>query len=216
MSQIKNETLADKVADALREQIVSGNIAAGTPLKQEELSLHFGISMGALREAFRTLQSDGLVTILPRRGVTVSTLSASEALEIFEIRTFLELGALELALPKQTKRDIDLATSILEQLEQAENVERWPELNREFHESLYAAADRPKLFSLIRIMNNNVTRYMKLYLDTMQFQKASQAEHRQMLQACKNKDHKLCHKILKSHMQEAGKQLAAYLEMNSD
>jgi len=73
---------------------LSGELSGGVQLKQEELSSKFNVSMSALREALKSLEAEGLVKFYPNRGAVVSELSAEEAQEIFDIRLYLELGAL--------------------------------------------------------------------------------------------------------------------------
>lgn len=208
---IEKSTLSDKVTRMLRESIVSGLLPAGAPLKQEELSGRFGVSMGSLREALRTLHSDGLVTLHPNRGATVSELSAAEAEEVFDIRTCLELGALELALPRMTERDLSAAEKILDRMDAAEDASKWSGLNCRFHEALYAPAGRPKLMGLIRNMHDNVGRYIRLYLDTLNFQAESQREHRELLTACRGGNLAAAQGILREHMRHARERLVHYL-----
>lgn len=208
---IEKSSLSDKVTRLLRENIVSGALPAGAPLKQEELSSRFGVSMGSLREALRTLHSDGLVTLLPHRGALVSDLSAAEAEEIFDIRTFLELGALELALPRLAAKHLGAAARILDKMDAAKDASQWSDLNRRFHEALYAAADRQKLTGMIRSMHDNVGRYIRLYLDTLNFQAESQREHHVLLEACAEKDLVSAQNILRGHMRHAREQLVRYL-----
>ena len=208
---IEKTTLSDRVTRALRDSIVSGDLPAGSPLKQEELASRFGISMGALREALRTLHSDGLVTIFPNRGALVSDLAANEAEEIFDIRTFLELGALELALPRLTDKELTAAAKICDRMDNPRDAARWAEMNRELHETIYAPAGRPKLLALIRNLHDNVSRYMRLYLDTLNFQEKSQNEHRALIEACRAGDSPAARELLRSHLTKAREQLVHYL-----
>ena len=208
---IEKATLSDRVTRALRDSIVSGELPAGSPLKQEELAGRFGISMGALREALRTLHSDGLVTIFPNRGALVSDLASGEAEEIFDIRTFLELGALELALPRLTEKELTAAVKICDRMDNPRDAARWAEMNRELHETLYAPARRPKLLALIRNLHDNVSRYMRLYLDTLNFQEKSQNEHRALIEACRTGDGPAARDLLRGHLTAAREQLVQYL-----
>jgi DNA-binding GntR family transcriptional regulator len=212
VNAVEKISLSDKVTLLLRENIVSGTLSAGSPLKQEELSERFGVSMGSLREALRTLNSEGLVTLLPNRGAAVSELSASEAEEIFDIRTYLELGALELALPHAAERIFGAAEKVLDKMDAVGDASKWADLNRKFHETLYAPANRPRLMGLIRNMHDNVGRYMRLYLDTLNFQSESQREHRDLLAACRERDLSAAQRILREHTRHAREQLVRYLE----
>ncbi len=71
-------TKADDIALVLEDEIVSGRIAPGTVLRQEQLSERFGVSRTPTREALRRLAALGLVSFVPNRGARVRTLSREE------------------------------------------------------------------------------------------------------------------------------------------
>lgn len=212
-TQIKTSyrTLPGMITDILREAILSGELSGGAQLKQEELASKFGVSMSALREALKSLEAEGLVRFYPNRGAVVSELSADEAQEIFDIRLFLELGALELAIPNLTDLDLAEAGRILKEADDEIQSGCWGELNWQFHETLYRSANRPKLLMLIQNMHNNVERYMRLYLSTMKYQIKSQEEHRALLNACIKRDIKAAQDVLRKHMADASTSLTGYL-----
>ena len=204
-------TLPGMITNALRESILSGELSGGVQLKQEELAAKFGVSMSALREGLKSLEAEGLVRFYPNRGAVVSELSAAEAQEIFEIRLFLELGALELAIPNLTEAELAEAEAILQKADAQTQSKSWSELNWQFHETLYWPANRPKLLAMIQNLHNNVERYMCVYLSTMQYQTKSQAEHRALLNACAQRDIKGAQNVLRSHMADASKNLIDFL-----
>lgn len=212
-NQIKTSyrTLPGMITHILREAILSGELSGGTQLKQEELATKFSVSMSALREALKCLEAEGLVKFYPHRGAVVSELSVDEAQEIFDIRLFLELGALELAIPNLTDADLAEADEVLKSTDEEARCGRWSELNWQFHETLYRSAKRPKLLTLIRNMHNNVERYMRLYLSTMNYQTKSQEEHRALLNACAQRDIKAAQNLLRKHMADASTSLTRYL-----
>ncbi|HWR43699.1 MAG TPA: GntR family transcriptional regulator [Sporomusa sp.] len=211
--QIKTSyrTLPGMITNILRESILSGELSGGVQLKQEELATKFSVSMSALREGLKNLEAEGLVSFYPNRGAVVTELSADEAQEIFDIRLFLELGALELAIPNLTKADLVEAEEILKKADEETLSKHWSELNWQFHETLYRPANRPKLLSLIQNMHNNVERYMRLYLTTLHYQTKSQEEHRALLSACVQGNIKGAQKILRKHMADASINLIEYL-----
>ena len=188
------------ITHSLREAILSGELSGGFQLKQEELAAKFNVSMSALREALKTLEAEGLVKFFPNRGAIVSELSAEEAQEIFDIRLFLELGALELAIPNLTEQELAAAEAVMQKVDTEPDSKRWGELNWQFHEVLYRAAGRPKLLSMIQHLHNNVERYMRIYLSTLHHQEKSQAEHRLLLTACAEKDVKKVAKFIDEAM----------------
>src|SRR5256712_13693293 len=99
-------TKADDLALALEEAIVSGEIAPGTVLRQEQLSEQFRVSRTPVREALRRLAALGLVSFEPNRGVRVRTLSLDELREAFLVRAELESLATEIATPKMRDEDL--------------------------------------------------------------------------------------------------------------
>lgn len=210
-SPIPHRTLPGMIANILREEIIAGELSGGVQLKQEELAVRFSVSLSVVREALKSLEAEGLVRFYPNRGAIVSELSADEAREIFDIRLFLELGALELAIPNLTEADFAAAEAILGKTDAEPHSRLLGKLNWQFHEILYLASGRPKLLALIQTMHNNVERYMRLYLSTMNYQAKSQAEHRELLQACVHKDVKAAQALLRRHMADASANLSGYL-----
>jgi DNA-binding transcriptional regulator YhcF (GntR family) len=99
-------TKADDIAVALEDEIVSGAIAPGSVLRQEQLSERFQVSRTPIREALNRLEALGLVSLEPNRSVRVRTLSRGELREAFLVRAELEGLAAELAAPRMTDGDL--------------------------------------------------------------------------------------------------------------
>ena len=97
-------TKADDIALDLEELIVSGQIAPGSVLRQEQLSEQYQVSRTPIREALRRLAALGLVSFEPNKGVRVRTLSRDELREAFLVRAELESLATELAVPADRRR----------------------------------------------------------------------------------------------------------------
>jgi DNA-binding GntR family transcriptional regulator len=82
-------SLPEQVAARLSERIIAGAYPPGQRIMEQAVSDEFAVSRGPVREALRLLEKDGLVTILPRRGAQVTSLSIDEVREIFDIRAVL-------------------------------------------------------------------------------------------------------------------------------
>ncbi|NEQ19484.1 MAG: GntR family transcriptional regulator [Microcoleus sp. SIO2G3] len=204
----------DLIADALREAIVRGIFQEGQSLRQDEIATQFGVSRIPVLEALRQLEAEGLVTLHLNRGATVSALSPAEAQEIFEIRSALEVKAIQLAIPKFTTSDLEKASEILAQTDQVTDAGLLAKLNWEFHETLYGTAERPRLLTIIKTLHLNVDRYVRLQMSQMDYLERSQKEHYQLLEACQQHDSKAAVKLLKRHIDTAGEQLVTYLQQN--
>lgn len=211
-AQAQTTSTPDLVAQTLREAILSGLFAAGQPLRQDSIAASLGLSKIPVREALRRLEAEGLVLLHLNRGAVVAPLSPAEAQEIAEIRIALETLALRLALPNYTPRDLRLAAGILDDLDIESDIARWGTLNRDFHQLLYAPAQRPQLLGLIITQHRRFDRFMRIVLASMRHQAASQAEHRALLAACAQRDQATAIALLEQHIATAAALLAEQLQ----
>ena len=201
----------DFVISVLRTAILTSVFAPGATLRQADLAEQLGVSHIPVREAIRSLASQGLVTLYPHRGAVVSRLSPEEAEEIFAIRLFLESGALKTAIPNMTPRAIFEAEHVLDATDMEKNPTVWSDLNWRFHSLLYAPSGFPRLVSMIGEMHANVYRYLRLYIGDLNYQPDSQREHRELLDACRERATERALAILETHITNAKDHLVAYL-----
>jgi len=174
--------LAERIARELAAEIVSGAIAPGGRLRQEELALRFGVSQGSVREALRALVADDLVTIEPHRGARVREFQAREIREVLELRVLLECEALRLAFPALRAGDLSDATAVADAIDRLKSPRRWTELNWQFHRALYRAADRPLLFETIEKLHADPRMAMLHHAVTVDVRRSNR-EHRAILRA---------------------------------
>lgn len=167
------------VAEQLRDHIVSGRLAPGAPLRQDEIARSFGVSHVPIREAFLRLEAERLIEIRPRRGAVVAALSAAELEELNEMRAALECSALRTAIPKLAPADLQKAVQVLDRIDR--EPERWADLNAEFHATLYKAAQRPRLLAEILTLQRSVERYVHEEVKVTNNLSDSQGEHRKLI-----------------------------------
>jgi DNA-binding GntR family transcriptional regulator len=199
------------LADILRRAIFKGELKGGQQIRQTEIAEQFGTSRIPVREALKQLEAEGLITLNPNKGAVISTLSAKEAKEIYEIRELLETGAVKFSIENVTESDLAKAESILKEIDSESDAGKWLDLNWEFHSCLYSPAERPKLISIINNLHINVNRYIRIYLELMNYEERSQAEHYEILDAYRNKDLEKAVQATIKHLQHASNQLVTYL-----
>ncbi len=202
-------TVAEQVADVLREAIADGSLAAGTALRQDDLAARFGFSRMPIRDALRQLEAEGIVSIHPTKGAHVAGMDATEIREIFALRALLEAEALRLSVPKLGEDKLDEAESVLARIDAEPDVGRWGALNRIFHLALYGACGNARLLSLIEAHHNAADRYVRILLSNLNYRSRSQAEHRELIAACRRRDAKEAVAVLKKHLGEGMEKLAA-------
>jgi DNA-binding GntR family transcriptional regulator len=110
------DTLYDTTYEAIRAKILDGTFKPGSRLMQKEIASEFGLSHVPLREAIRKLEGERLVVVSPRRGVTVSLLSAEDLTDLYRVRLALEPLAFRRAAESATPADLEAAQETLVQL----------------------------------------------------------------------------------------------------
>jgi DNA-binding GntR family transcriptional regulator len=213
---IPRQSLTSAVADKLRDQIIRGEIAEGTQLRQDAIATQYQVSRIPVREALRQLDAEGLIEIVPNRGAVVPALSPQDIQELFSIRALLEPEVLKLSIPHLTERDFSQAEGILKkyvsELKRDDHVSGWGRLNWEFHETLYARANQPRFMAIIRNVNNSGERYTRLQLYLTHRIERANREHHRILELCRERDLGAACKLLREHIQHAGESLKQVLE----
>src|SRR5215510_12690282 len=136
-------TIADQVAELVRQRILTGQLKGGQPIRQEHLAAELGVSRIPLREALKQLAAEGFVAIASHKGAVVAELSVQEVEELFEIGLKLETWILQLAIPALTERDISALEKNVEEQRRPDILPRWGDVNWRFHEIMYLPANRP-------------------------------------------------------------------------
>src|ERR1700712_2566680 len=145
-------SLVEATTRRLRDEILSGALAPGERLIEEQICQRFSISRAPLRESLRLLVQQGLVEHLPRRGARVTTWSDEDIRQLFEIRAVLERHAIVTALPLVASAPgVDPLAQVRERLEQMRSAEESAdELDRDdahraFHAAIVALAGNRQL-----------------------------------------------------------------------
>lgn len=214
-SAIPRQSLFSAVANKLRDQIIRGEIAEGTQLRQDAIATQYQVSKIPVREALRQLEAEGLVTIVPNRGAVVPVLSSDDIEELFSIRCLLEPEVLKRSIPHLTEEDFSQAEAILKtfvnELRRDDRVSGWGRLNWEFHSTLYSKANQPRFMATIRNINNSGERYTRLQLFLAHGIKRANEEHHRLLELCRERDVAAACKLLREHIEYAGQSLKQVL-----
>ena len=208
-----NRSASVVVADALRERILRGSLPGGERLRQDAIASRFGVSQMIVREAFKQLVTEGFVKAEPRRGVSVATMTADEALEVTQLRSLIEAKALEWAIPQISKADLERAARILAQLDKAKSTDRIISLNAQFHETLYTPARKERTHSMIATLRLNFERYLRFTWEETHYLDQSQKEHREILDLCMARDSEGACALLKRHILGTGTLLVERLKL---
>jgi DNA-binding GntR family transcriptional regulator len=207
-------TLVEYAAGEIREQILDGELAAGERILLDDVAEDLGISPIPLREALRTLATEGLVAPLPRRGYTVAPVTVEDLEETYRIRLVLEPMAVQLAVPVLKPADIEQLRSELEQLEAATAVEDWPEHrlhHRAFHFGIYEKCNSPWLIRFTDMLWANSDRYQRMTTQIRGELGDRMVEHQAVLDACAAGEAEEAGERMHDHLEQAFDTLRDYL-----
>ena len=207
-ADVKNEvtdkySLRGRVFNRIREDILSGKYKENDELKEMTIGEELGVSRTPVREAFRQLELEGLIQIIPNKGAYVTGITKKDVKDIYMIRSLLE----GLCAAWATE---NISEELMEELE--ENVyladfhgnkghfEQVAQLDNRFHEILYIASGSKQLEHRLRDFHQYVARIRRKTLATKERSIASNNEHRLIMEAMKEKDAKKAQELANMHM----------------
>jgi len=208
----RHKTAMGFVVESLREAILSGAIAEGTPLRQEELALKFGLSRMPIRDAIRQLEAEGLVTYEVHKGASVAVMTIADIAEIYDMRIMAECTALDFSFDNISESDLTTMHEIVSEMETVIEPHQLSELNEKFHFMLYSKADRPRLLALIKSLHDSVDRHLRFLLTNLDYHRQSQLDHRNILNACAKGDRVAAQRCLAKHLSEGRDSIVSFLE----
>lgn len=190
-------------AQQIRELIISGELPTGKKISERNLCDRLqGLSRTPLREALKVLEAEGLVIIRPNRGAVVASLSINEVEDSISVLIGLESMAAEAACEKISKeaiQQIDMLQNQMELAHQQRELMLYFNINQKIHECIVNAAENSVLS---RIYSNECLRIRRYrYAGNLSPERWARAvaEHRNILDALKNRAGPLLRETLKAH-----------------
>jgi DNA-binding GntR family transcriptional regulator len=204
LSPIVRPTLHDEVVERLRALIVDGDLLPESRIPELDICKRLGISRTPLREALKVLAAEGLVTLTPHRGASVTKLDAQSIDYMFEVLESLEALAGELACSHMAQEAIDEVRRCHEEMircYQRRDRAEYFHLNQRIHETIVRECGNPILVSVYEGLGSRV-RYVR-YMVNLSEKSWDQAvrEHEEILAALEARNGKRLARILKLHLQ---------------
>ncbi|NIA71329.1 GntR family transcriptional regulator [Pelagibius litoralis] len=203
------------IYEALRNDILSGKLSGGVPLRQDEIARNHGVSKMPVREALMKLEAEGYVLFRKNKGATVREISVTELLNLMDIRVALECKALEMAIPNQIQSDFDEIAKILGDYSQSCTTAHWSEMNQKFHYMLYEPCGNAQLLEMITDIQRRIGPVTRVVVTEASGFERPNKEHQDILQACKQGDVERGVALLQAHIITTKKEAAARLRRNA-
>ena len=209
MSVLRSISTTEALANALREQILAGDVAAGTQLPEEGIAARFGVARPTVRAAVQALVFEGLLRREPNRTAYVPQLTAEDVRDLFLVRTSLELHAVTTLVERGVWPRA--AEQALERLEAGEPDPTWTQVVEAalgFHRGLIEAVESPRL---ARVFGSLEAELRLCFAQMKQGHGGLPAdrtiEHRQILDAIARRDADEATAMLRKHL-DRGAQLS--------
>jgi len=179
-------TTGQHALEALRRDIITGQLGPGDRVRQEDVAESLGISIGPVREALAVLEQEGQVTYRPRRGYFVTELRVEDLEEIYELRRILEERAARMSLPTLDEDAIGriaVAARDCMNAVEAGNVSAELEANRRFHFAILESPEHLHTMRLIRLLWDSTEAYRAFYYNSAAERKNAIDAHDRILAA---------------------------------
>ncbi|PZO15374.1 MAG: hypothetical protein DCF25_13655 [Leptolyngbya foveolarum] len=165
LMELESQSVHDWVYASLRHMILYNIIKPGEWLRQKDVSAQFQVSRTPVREAFRTLKQEGLVTIVPNYGARVSQLSKEEFEEIYALRIGIEGLAARITAQRATPeqlRSLRAQLASLEQLVEGSDLFQYLKQEWQFRIDCYQLTGRARLIERVIFLREHSERYIYL------------------------------------------------------
>jgi DNA-binding GntR family transcriptional regulator len=202
-TKLNNRPLYEDVADRLREQIFSKQLASGSWLDEQSLADQFGISRTPMREAIKVLASEGLVTIKMRRGAYVTEVARIDLEQIFTILSLLEGQAAKETATKATEAELNMLDHLHHRLEKAaadRDIEQFFDINVKFHELIQDIAGNRWMNGVIADLRKVLKLHRRDSLTSTGRLQNSLVEHREILRSILKRDEQAAELAMRKHL----------------
>ena len=196
-------SLSDQAFYAIRELIVTLELAPGAVVNERELTERLGIGRTPVREALRRLAQEKLVEVYPRRGIFVTAIDVRDLARLCEVRAVLEPEAARLAAERATQLDLDGLSELLNELStpQGRDDKALIALDQRIHRTIYRCTHNHFLEATLEEYYALALRIWMLALEETGELQAAVLEHRALLEAVAFGKGEVAAQIMRDHVE---------------
>ena len=203
MTRITRVTLHDAVLNQIRDMIIEGTLMPGTRINEGQVGALLGVSRTPLREAIKTLASEGLVEIVTAKGAVVRRFSEADIREILEVLKVLEQGAAHLACVRAPEAEIKKIVAMHKRmlaLYKSKDRLAYFKLNQSIHSAIVQASRNATLAQQHETLQARIKRIRFIGNQTPERWAAAVGEHEEMIEALVKRDGEKLAEILGRHL----------------
>lgn len=200
------QSVAARVYSELRGRITSGDIPPRGLVQEAAIARESGASRTPVREALRRLDAEGLIVRSSARSYVVSDLTATELVDLYDLRGMLEGVAASLAAQRRGRVELARLEDLVEAMGKSVmdgDYDQLGELNSSFHTVIAEASQNRFLVAMIRSVGDHFERYRTAALAAPGRSMAAHAEHVELLHAIRDQDSMRAEQMARTHLREA-------------
>ena len=212
------KTVQQQAAEKLRNAILAGLFKPGDRLVEADLCARLGVSRPSVREALRSLESEGLVIIVPNRGPQIPVLTWEQAEEIYQVRALLEGEAAALCARRGSRPQIEamrVALAAFAKAARQDDGSRRLSATADFYGFMLQGAGNSLIEDLLRRLMARINFLRAQSMSRAGRDKFSLREMRAIYQAITKGDSKAARKAAEVHVRSAASVAQAIFEGNA-
>jgi len=196
-------SLTDEIAEIIRERILKGEYKIGEKIKENQLATELRVSRTPIREAFKQLESEGLMEYIPNRGCFARGFTRRDMHDIYSVRKALEQLAVEWAVERISDEEIESLKSQIDLMEfytKRNDVKKCLDLDIEFHQTIYGSTRSRFLSQILRSYQDYIVQARLVASYDEQMLKDVLEEHMAILNAVVNRDPQNASEKMRIHL----------------
>lgn len=211
--RLHRQSLGNQIASQLRQEILLGRLAPGTPVSQQALCETYGTSRMPVRDALVRLTNEGLIETTPGGQSVIAHLTKQDIIDAFDVEALVHGRAARRAATNATQDELTQLETLhhaMTRANRSHDLAELGELNWRFHKQINLMARSAKLLAVVRSVSLDIPQG---YLSELPgWADKSNHEHAGILEAMRAGDGERSEALVHQHVRDAGANLAAYLE----
>ena len=190
----------------LQEMVLDLRLAPGSFVNEQSLASELGLGRMPVREALARLAKDRFITIVPRRGILVTTMTLNDVLDMFEAREAIECGVAYIAATRATNEDLRTLRTLVETVDRARvtaDSEQFLKDDHAVHTFLVHMIRNPLLQDAADQLLLHTLRFWRLYWKNLPPKTEAMLSHAELLAALEDHDPGKAEQAMRDHLQKS-------------
>lgn len=206
----RRANLADEVARHIRSAILAGRLRSGERIDQDAIAEELGVSRLPVREALISLDREGLVHTIPRKGSYVARIDRDDIADHYQIFGQVAGLAAARAVARLDEEGLAELIALHDRMSEVESLDEQQALNHEFHRMINMAADSPRMTSVLALLSRSLP---MPYADfPAEWLDEANRQHRDILDAFRRRDTLAAQRSMEQHITASARHAIEVLE----